>query len=295
MVGVSLPTQARAHPANAAALSEFGRLLELSTEASGCGRLPADASSGQLQEKTLKTQQTEWAVGSKLAADAEQHTEMVTNEFIVQYVNRIEQTIVDGSGLAGCFVVKIIIDPEPNAYSLPGGFIYLTTGLIDVTESEAQLAAALAHETAHVTARHLTRFRTQARIWNRLALFSGPAGYFLRPYLGPLLMFGVIRRQELEADRIGLRYQTAAGYESLEFCRLLQSAISENDEGESFLERLTDTHPATKVRVRRLQSLIRTLISPRSGYIVNTNEFELMKTRFAALPIPQRFALPHDG
>jgi len=107
-----------------------------------------------------------------------------------------------------------------------------------VIDSEGELVAALARETGHVTARHETRITTQEHIWGRLALVGGPAGYALRRYLGPLLMFKLVRNSEFEADRIGFRYQIAAGYDPLEFCRLLQIAFADGEEKEAFLDRL---------------------------------------------------------
>jgi predicted Zn-dependent protease len=249
--------------------------------------LQRDDRARKLTTKTLKKQQAEWALGSSLAAHAEEDAVMFTDEFIVHYVNRIEQRIVDSSQLPGCFVVKIMVDPEPNAYSLPGGFVYLTTGLIEVAESEGQLAAALAHETAHVTARHMTRFVAETRIWGRLALFSGPAGYLLRRYMGPFFMLSFVRQDELEADQLGLRYHNAAGYDTLEFCRMLQNATPEDDQNETFLERLRDAHPRTSVRVKRLQSISRNLQWAQTGNLVSTNEFQDMKARFATLNVSQ--------
>jgi beta-barrel assembly-enhancing protease len=234
----------------------------------------------------LKTQQTEWAFGSKLAANAEQNVEMITDVFIVEYLNQLEQRIVNRSELPGCFVVKILIDPEPNAYSLPGGFIYVTSGLVQIAESEAELAGALAHETAHVTLRHMTRFQAQTRIWRRFALFSSPVGYLLRRYLGPPVMFSMIRKEEFEADRLGMRYQMTAGYDYLEFCRLLQRAIPDRETRTPLLERLYDTHPETRSRVKRLQSLSRHSTSTPVDYLVNSSEFDAMEIRFANLKFP---------
>jgi predicted Zn-dependent protease len=255
-------------------------------ENSGCDRLnPDDAH--EWKKNQLKSQQSEWALGSKLAASAEQNVQMVTDNYIVQYVNQLEQKIVDRSELPGCFVVKILIDPEPNAYSLPGGFIYLTSGLVQIAGTEGELAGALAHETAHVTLRHMTRIQTQTRIWARIGLFGSPAGYLLRRYLGPLVMFRMIRKEEFEADQLGTQYLIMAGYDSLEFSNLLQIAIPEAETRPPLLDRLYDTHPETKSRVKQLQLLSRTLRAPGNDDAVDSSEFEEMKSRFANLEISQ--------
>jgi predicted Zn-dependent protease len=254
---------------------------------SGCDRLNIDDAHEWKKKNQLKSQQSEWALGSKLAASAEQNVQMITDNYIVEYVNQLEQKIVDRSELPGCFVVKILIDPEPNAYSLPGGFIYVTSGLVQIAGTEGELAGALAHETAHVTLRHMTRIQTQTRIWARIALFGSPAGYLLRRYLGPLVMFSMIRKEEFEADQLGTQYLIMAGYDSLEFSNLLQVAIPEAETRPSLLDRLYDTHPETKSRVKQLQRLSRNLTAPRSESAVDTSGFEEMKSHFANLEISQ--------
>jgi predicted Zn-dependent protease len=253
---------------------------------SGCDRLQPIATSETATKNWLKTQQAEWALGSRLAANAEQNVEMISDSFVVQYVNQLEQKIVSRAELPGCFVVKILIDPEPNAYSLPGGFIYVTSGLVQIAESEGELAGALAHETAHVTLRHMSKLQTQSRIWRRFALFSNPAGFLLRRYLGPLVLFSMIRKEEFEADQLGTQYLAAAGYDILEFSNLLQSAIPEDETRASLLDRLYDSHPQTKSRVKRLQYLSRHSMLPQVDYLVNTSDFEQMKSRFANLELP---------
>jgi len=136
----------------------------------GCDRLQDDRRSAAFAPKILREQCARWALGSKLAADVDRNYELITDHFILQYVNRLERTIVNESELPGCFVVKVLIDPEANAYSLPGGFIYLTTGLIALVESEGQLVAALAHETGHIKGQHLTRIDGQAYLTGRAFL-----------------------------------------------------------------------------------------------------------------------------
>ena len=70
---------------------------------------------------------------------------LITEPAITEYLNHLEQVIVRDSHLRGCFVVKLVNDGETNAYSLPGGFLYVTTGLILNSDNEAELLGALAH------------------------------------------------------------------------------------------------------------------------------------------------------
>jgi len=120
-----------------------------------------------------------------------------------------------------------------------------------------------------------------------VALFSSPAGYILRRYLGPLFMYGLIRQQEFQADKVGIQYHVNAEYDSLEFLRLLQTVVPEDEDDETFVERLSDTHPSSRARIKRLKSIARQSDWSRASYLVNTSEFQDMKTRLAILKARQ--------
>lgn len=224
-------------------------------------------------------QQSEWMTGLGLAKQVDQHTKQITDREIIQYLNDIEGQLVEHSKLDECFVVKVIDDPEPNAYSLPGGFLYLTTGMLRIAGNESQLAAALAHETAHVNARHLTRLEQRRRVWGRLALLAGPVGYAARRYLGPVLTMKMVRDSELDADGRALQYYISAGYDVREFTALLQSASLEQDESQSLRDRLLDDHPPTSTRIRRLKEASDRISQPRIQAPVNPSEFDRVKAR----------------
>ena len=227
--------------------------------------------------------QAEWTAGNKLAATLEREETIIEDPVLTEYLNRLEQTIVQHSDLRGCFVVKLLDDVEANAFSLPGGFLYVTSGLILVADSEGELTAALAHETGHVAARHFARIEHQRRIWGRLAWAGGPAGYLVRRSLGPLLTRKLIRNSEFEADQLSLKYQSASGYDPGEFSRLLQDASEGDDKSPSFVERLFDTHPLTITRIKRLDKLKDRLRSEAIEYRAETGNFHQIKKRLALL------------
>lgn len=220
--------------------------------------------------------------GQKLAVELEQHVTLIKDPYITSYLNRLEQNIVRNSGLHGCFVVKVVKDVEVNAYSLPGGFLYVTSGLILTATDEAELVGALAHETGHVTARHLTKIGQQKRRWHYLSLLGGPPGYLLGRKIGPLFTLKALRDAEFEADRLALQYQYDSGYDPLEFARLLEEEFSQEGKPPSFFARLFDEHPSTQVRIERVKQA-----APRSlsgqDYLVDTSEFHDVKSRISAL------------
>jgi predicted Zn-dependent protease len=149
---------------------------------------------------------------------------------------------------------------EPNAFALPGGYVYVSRGLLALTNSEDELAGALAHEVAHVAARHHARLETRATGVGILtvgpalvsAILGGPA--LLRaPFdlLGGGLIAAYGREQEREADRVGQGLAAAAGFDPAGLPRLLASLERAERESPGGRRRPSffDTHPTTPERV----------------------------------------------
>ena len=135
-----------------------------------------------------------------------------------QYVSSVGEKIVRHSDQAdGNFTFTIIDSPEINAFATPGGYIYINRGLLAYMNSEAELAAVLAHEVAHVTADHASR-QQRAQLGSNvvaglLAVLTGSADVGEASAMwGAATVRGYGRDMELEADAIGARFMAAAGY-----------------------------------------------------------------------------------
>ncbi len=114
----------------------------------------------------------------------------------------------------------ILNDDMINAFALPGGFIYITRGMLKHMNSESELAAVLGHEIAHVTEKHALRRENRSKGINFMnmivAAVSGqPALMELGNMFGGVLLSGYSREFELEADEVGARYMAKAGYSPL--------------------------------------------------------------------------------
>lgn len=110
----------------------------------------------------------------------------------------------------------VLDSPDVNAFALPGGYIYITRGILAYLGSEAELAAVLGHEIGHVTARHAVRQYTaavSASVIAQILVPQSPAGQDLLNILGSALLAGYGREHELEADRLGAEYLARAGYD----------------------------------------------------------------------------------
>ncbi len=140
------------------------------------------------------------------------------------YVRDIGLGLARVSEVAGRpYTFRVLNVDKVNAFALPGGYIYITRGLLALAGNEAEMAGVLAHEIGHITARHTAQRYSQAMATNLglqlLSAIGGSAG--MPAGLGNLVSFGAqailqgySRQQELEADMLGVRYMVRAGYDA---------------------------------------------------------------------------------
>ena len=134
------------------------------------------------------------------------------------YINKVGQRVAAGSSRPEVeYLFTILDDDMINAFALPGGFIYITRGMLVHMNSESELAAVLGHEIAHVTEKHALRRETRGKgisVLNTVltAVAGQPALYELGNMFGGVLLSGYSREFELEADEVGAEYMAKAGY-----------------------------------------------------------------------------------
>lgn len=162
------------------------------------------------------------------------------------------------------FTFTVLDTPTVNAFALPGGYIYVTRGLLALVNTEAELAGVLAHEIGHVTARHTAQRYNRAVTTSLLSGILGIAtGSQAVAQLGQVVGAGYLahysRGQEYEADLLGVRYMARIGYNPLAQADLLSSLQRERRlaqqlagrEGEDPTASFFATHPNTLERVQR--------------------------------------------
>ena len=232
----------------------------------------------------------ELALGKQLSLEVERHGKLLQDKAITEYVNRIGQNLARHSDTKIPMTVKVMEGNDPNAVTIPGGYIYVQTGLLRTADTEAQLAAAMAHEIAHIAARHGTRQATQGQVMEitqiPLIFLGGWGGLCARgatSILTPLGLLGSQRAHEAEADLLGLQYLYKTGYDPLGMVEVLEKIFSFDDRKQGKLAKLTSTHPAGDDRLVSVQKNIETLLKEQPEYIVTTSEFDNMKVRLAAL------------
>ena len=156
--------------------------------------------------------------------------------------------------------VRVIEDDTPNAFALPGCKIGVHTGLFEVVENDAQLAAVLGHEMAHVTVRHAEERMSRDVLLNAVLQLGGAvtgADANMVQLAATAATLGIVlpftREQESEADAVGLRYMARAAYDPNEAVQVWKNFERRGDNrGPQFLS----THPSPGNRIAELEKLI---------------------------------------
>ena len=227
----------------------------------------------------------EWALGQQLSRDIAQQMPLSRDARANQIINQMGQSIVAQTEMRQLpWQFHIVESNEINAFNIPGGHVYVTTGLINATDNAAELAGVMAHEIAHGTQRHGTQQLSQAyglQILAGVVLGQNPATYqqILAQVIGTgaLARFG--REAERESDALGVRYMYDAGYDPRGMATMFEELLSrEQGGGRGAVENFFATHPLTS---ERLQSVSRdaSRLPAKSGLQMNTSAYQELKNR----------------
>jgi predicted Zn-dependent protease len=229
-------------------------------------------------------------LGRELAAEVDRQAKFVDDPVITEYVNRVGQNIVLHSDAKVPFTIKVIDSDEVNAFALPGGFFYVNKGLVLAADNEAELAGVMAHEIAHVAARHAVENQRKAELTQYAILipaiiFGGGLGQLIYQGGGFGALLGFMRFSrgaEEEADKLGVQYMYAAGYDPTAMATMFEKLESKNKKKPGFISKLFATHPAPPER-RAASLALAARFPEREEYVISSSEFQRVKGRLLRL------------
>jgi predicted Zn-dependent protease len=234
--------------------------------------------------------ETEIRMGKSYAMQLEKSVKFVNDPVVNEYVNRVAQNLVKNSDAKVPFTIKVIDSDEVNAMALPGGFMYVNSGLILTADDEAEMAGVIAHEISHVAAHHAVREQTRMNYAQLgtipLIFIGGWTGYgiYEAAQIGiPLTFLQFSRGFESQADFLGVQYMYRAGYDPQAFVTIFEKLENLEKTKPHLIAKAFSSHPQTPDRIEATQKEIATLLPPRAEYVVTTSEFDDVKARLARI------------
>src|SRR5882724_7255513 len=232
----------------------------------------------------------EVALGRRLAAQVDQQGKFIDDPIVTEFVNRVGQNLALHSDAKIPFTIKVIDSDEVNAFALPGGFFYVNKGLILAADNEAELAGVMAHEIAHVCARHAMENERKMEVmdYGMLAgiIFTGPiisnVLYNGGSFFEGMAFLKFSRGAEEEADKLGVQYMWAAGYDPGAMATMFEKLEAKNKKKPGSISKMFQDHPAPADR-RASALALAARFPEREEYVISSSEFQRVKNRLLRL------------
>ena len=225
----------------------------------------------------------EWQLGQQLERDIAQQVDVLNDPTLTNYVDRIGQRIVAKTELRRQpWRFYVVDDDAINAFNVPGGLVYVNTGLIAAAENTSELAGVIAHEIAHGVSRHGTERLTKAQglsIGAGLLLANDPGAVsqMAAQIVGGGAIAKFSRDDEREADRLGVRYMAQAGYNPEGMATLFSKLMADRRRSPSSVEQFFSTHPLTEERIATVRREAKKY--PARGLTTNEREYASIRAR----------------
>jgi predicted Zn-dependent protease len=240
-------------------------------------------------------------LGKENADQVRKQMKVINDPVLTDYVNKVGKRLVESqeakqSGFP--FTFEVVADPSVNAFALPGGPMFINTGLLKAVDNEAQLAGVMGHEMSHVILRHGTNQASKAQFLQLAAALSSQAsgggsimGKLAQAGIGlgagsVLLKFS--RTDESQADLTGSHIMAEAGYDPMEMAHFFNKLNSlAGSPGSGFAGRISQfmsDHPNPANREQAIEQESRAMPQKRYGY--ESGDFQRMKAVVAKIHEP---------
>src|SRR5258705_3750012 len=250
------------------------RFLVLSVCIAACATNPATGR----RQINLMSEAQEISAGQEADAQVKKEMGVYSDANLQDYVNGVGMKLAKVSERPKLPWHYTVVDsPAINAFALPGGYIYITRGILPFLNDEAQLAGVLGHETGHVTARHAAQQYTRA-VGGTIGLVAlgifvpaaQPFGGIAQQGLG-VLFLKFSREFELQADQLGTRYAARANWDPAGVPDML-ATLGRLDEASGQTKGMPnwlETHPEPLARIKEIQPQVQQLSAGRSDFVRN--------------------------
>ncbi len=236
-------------------------------------------------------------LGRKLLEVIRKSMPLVEDGEVLTYIRSVGNRVVKQIGTTPYQYKFFVIDlPVPNAFAIPGGYIFIYRGLIEMMSSEGELASIFAHELAHIQARHIQRqiddskvlsIATVAGMLAAILLGGGSAGPAIAAgsaAASQSVALGYSREHEMEADQLGFRYLCAANYDPADMVSVMRKMgqltwMTGSGKAPSYLS----THPDTNERVLYLAEMVKKQkLSSKKHVRKSVGDFQLLQAALIA-------------
>ena len=258
--------------------ARFFLCLFAGVAASGCAVNPATGGNQLMLVSESQEIQMGQQYDSQVVATIGLYQDPVWQRYIQQFGARLAAT-TERPNLPWTF--RVVDDPAVNAFALPGGFVYVTRGLLAHLTSEGELAAVVGHEIGHVTARHTAAEMSKQQVIGLGLAVGSMASSQVAKYAGTATQaLGVLylkfsRDDESQADHLGLRYMGRGNYDPRQMSEVMRMLGSLSAaEGGGQLPEWQATHPSPENRLQSIETQIAILPQNFSSTIVNRDSYE---------------------
>jgi predicted Zn-dependent protease len=245
--------------------------------AAACARNPA---TGQ-NELMLVSESQEIQMGQQADSQVIQSIGLYPDQALQSYVQDLGKKLAATSERPNLpWTFRVVDDPAVNAFAIPGGFVYVTRGILTHVTNEAQLATVMGHEIGHVTARHTAHEMSREQLANIGLAIGSIASSKVAQYAGlasqalGVLFLKFSRDDESQADALGVRYSSRADFDARQMDSVMAMLDKLEKQSGSKLPEWLETHPDPGNRIEHINTVLAQTNKDFTGTTINRDSYE---------------------